>query len=295
MIRQVFTTGLALPEAPLLMPDDSWLVAELAFDSGRVIRVSADGKEHSTVAETGRPKGLALGRDGSVWICETLTPAVLRRRPDGSLETVVTELEGEPLRWPNDLCFGPDGLLYVTDSGLLVRELLDDDGKPLPGCEDFPMNGTLFRINPETGDAEKLDEGFRFTNGIAFGPDGLLYVNETMTGNVYRYEVAADGGIGPRETFGSVLDPAWTGSGMRGPDGMAFGEDGRLFVAVFGQGDVTVLGGDGAVLEHRPLLGKAPTNVAFGRRGTNSLYVVEDELGQIECYDVGVDGIDLYD
>ena len=78
--RLIFTTGLALPEAPLLLPDGSWLVAELAFDSGRIVHGPADGSTHRTIAETGRPNGLAIDRAGDLWICETLYPSVIRMR-----------------------------------------------------------------------------------------------------------------------------------------------------------------------------------------------------------------------
>jgi gluconolactonase len=208
---------------------------------------------------------------------------------------VLREVSGRPLLWPNDLCFGPDGALYLTDSGILVGDFLDANGAPLDNTDTLPMDGMLIRYEPDTGRVTLLDDGFRFTNGIAFGPDGLLYVNETMTGNVYRYAVRADGGVGERKLFGNVFDPAWTRSGLRGPDGMAFATDGRLFVAVFGQGTVTVLDADGSVSEHMPLEGSSPTNVTFGRTGEQRIYVVEDERGTIEVYDVGIDGLALYD
>lgn len=291
----IFTSDLGLPEAPLLMPDGSWLVAELAFERGRITRVSADGTQHTVVAETGRPNGLALDAAGAVWACETLTPSLLRVDVgSGAVETVLTEVGGVGLLWPNDLCFGPDGALYMTDSGLLVREFIDAAGLPLPGCESFPMDGKLIRYEPASGRAEIVDSGLRFTNGIAFGPDGLLYVNEMLTGHVYRYEIGPGGAVSPREYFGNVLDSSWSGSGLRGPDGMAFSADGRLFVAVFAQGDITVLGRDGAVVERMPLEGRVPTNVAFGREGEQRMYVVEDEFGRIEVYDVGVDGLPLH-
>jgi gluconolactonase len=116
-----------------------------------------------------------------------------------------------------------------------------------------------------------------------------------MTGNVYRYAVDGNGALGPRELFGNVLSDDWTGSGLRGPDGMAFSPDGRLWIAVFGQGDVTVLGPDGAPTERLSLAGRAPTNLAFGKPGERRIYVVEDEFGTIEAYDVDADGFALYD
>ena len=138
------------------------------------------------MAKTGRPNGLALDRDGDVWCCETLDALALRLEPGRSRETVLTEVEGVPLLWPNDLCFGPDGALYVTDSGLLVRDFLDTTASRDP-ARHVPMAGIVFRFDPATGEARILDDGYRFTNGIAFGPDGLLYTNETIGGNVYRY------------------------------------------------------------------------------------------------------------
>jgi gluconolactonase len=291
----IFATDLALPEAPLLLPDGSWLVTELAFDRGRVTHVSAEGGDNRTIATTGRPNGLARSRDGSIWVCETLTPSIIKLQLSGELETVLTEVDGVPLMWPNDLCFSPEGVLYITDSGVLVHDFLDERGAPVPNCQSLPLDGKIIRFDPSTGAARILDTGYQYANGIAFGPDGLLYANETMTGNVYRYAVDGAGDLGERELFGNVLSPDWGGTGLRGPDGMAFSPDGRLWIAVFGQGDVTVLGPDGAAVARMPLAGRSPTNVTFGKPGERRIYVVEDEFGTIEVYDVDTDGLALHE
>ena len=116
-----------------------------------------------------------------------------------------------------------------------------------------------------------------------------------MSGNVYRYRVTDGRVTGARETFGSVYDPDWVGEGLRGPDGMAFSTDGRLWCTVFGQGDVTILGPEGERIGSIPLAGKSPTNVAFGLGGERRIYVVEDELGQMTVHDVDAEGLALYD
>jgi gluconolactonase len=287
----IVTDDLALPEGPLLLPDGSWLVTELDVRRGTVTQVFPDGSKRP-VAKTGRPNGLALGRDGAVWVAESLDPGLLRLDlSSGEFTRELSEVEGRALRWPNDLCFGPDGALYATDSGILVGDFLID-GRPREGCENLPGDGLVLRLDPRSGEAWLLDEGLRFANGIAFGPDGLLYANETMTGNVYRYTIGEGHVVGERELFGNVLDPDFTGAGMRGPDGMAFSTDGRLWVTVFGQGDITVLDQSGAVVERLKVGGRSPTNCAFGPAGT--LYVVEDEHGCLETVDVGVDGLALH-
>ena len=81
---------------------------------------------------------------------------------------------------------------------------------------------------------------------------------------------------------------------MKGPDGMKFGVNGKLYVTVFGQGDVTVLAPDGSVAERIKTAGVLPTNLAFGPPGSQQIYVTEDEFGTLEVFDVGTDGWPLY-
>jgi len=144
-----------------------------------------------------------------------------------------------------------------------------------------------------TGEIRKVDTGIRFTNGIAFGPDDSLYENETLSGMVYRYRADGAGTLGDRETFGTVIDPA-AAPGYKGPDGMKFAANGELYVTVVGQGDVTVLGPDGGVVDRIRTRGALPSNVAFGPSGSRRLYVTEDEFGAMEVFDVGVDGLPLH-
>jgi len=288
----IICDDLALPEGPLSMPDGTWLVTELALRRGCVSQVTSDGSRRE-IAYTGRPNGLARTADGAVWIAESLTPSIVRLTMDGHTETVLTHVGDVPLLWPNDLCIGPDGAIYITDSGALIGDFLDGD-VPKEGFASVPFDGRTVRFDPRSGEASFIDTGLMFANGIAFGVDGHLYVNETFTGEVYRYRVE-DRIVGGRERFGSVLAPEWEGEGLRGPDGMAFSADGRLFCAVFGQGDITVLAPDGSWLERIPLAGSTPTNVAFGPNGEHRIYVTEDELGQLTVHDVDTEGLALFE
>lgn len=290
----ILSSDVSLPEGPLLMPDGSWLVVELDPRVGTVTRIGAGGKRES-LGWTGRPNGLALTGDGVVWVAESLNPGVYRLDPGGEPTPVLTEVEGEPLLWPNDLCVGPDGALYVTDSGLLVNDLLTnvEENEVREDWEGVPVDGRVIRFDPASGAATFLDRGYRFANGIAFGPDGRLYVTESYTGAIYRYELA-DGAVGERQEWANVRDPEFTEPGMRGPDGVAFSEDGRLWVAVFRQGDITVLSPDGSVERRIQLAGRSPTNVAFGPPGDTRIYITETETNTLEARDVGVGGLPLH-
>jgi gluconolactonase len=288
----LITSDLSLPEAPVPLPDGSVLVTELDLRRGTVVRVTPDGVREP-IAKTGRPNGLALAHDGSVWVAESLDPALLRLQLSGEFTREVDEVEGLPFLWPNDLCFGPDGALYVTDSGILVGDFLVE-GLPIEGAQSIATDGRIFRYDPASGEAWLIDRGLGFANGIAFGPDGLLYANETLTGNVWRYRLDDGRLAGERELFGNVFGPNCEAPALRGPDGMAFSTDGRLWIAVFGQGDITVLDPDGEVDQRIPVAGRSPTNLAFALDDELKIYVVEDENGTLESRDVGVTGLPLH-
>jgi len=288
----VFATGLSAPEGPVALPDGTWLIVEGGAERGCVTHISADGQTKKVVKKTGRPNGLAVDANGVIWVAESKTPSLLRLTLDGRSEVVATGCDGEPFLFPNDLCLGPDGDVYLTDSGVEIGKFAPNN-QIRPDYMDVHYDGRVYRVNPTSGKVTKLDSGIKFTNGIAFGPDRLLYANETLTGNIYRYD-RVNGEIGgPRILFGNVIRPD-APPGWKGPDGMAFTTDGRLFVAVFGQKDVTVLGKKGEVVERIATAGKLPTNVAFALPGKNRMHVTEYEFGQLEAFDVIAEGLPLW-
>jgi gluconolactonase len=292
MKPKIFTTGLSVPEGPIALPDGSWLVVEGGAGRGCVTQISPDGLSKRIVAQTGEPNGLAIDKDGVIWVAELKTPSLLRVSLEGKIEVIATECEGEAFLFPNDLCFGPDGALYLTDSGFTMNDFAPG-GTIRSDYMDLEMNGCLYRVDREHLSIRKLASDLGCANGLAFGPDNSLYIAETRSGMIYRYQWKGAGRLGPREDFGNVLDTS-APPGWKGPDGMAFGNDGMLYIAVFGQQEVVVLGRDGSTVRRIRTAGKQPTNLAFGLPGQRRIYVTECEFGQLEVFDVGVDGLPLW-
>src|SRR5215472_11867411 len=135
---------------------------------------------------------------------ESHSRSLLRLTMAGESEIMATGCQGEPFLFPNDLCFGPEGALYMTDSGIRHEDWARG-WKIRDDYMDAPIYGRVYRVEPNSREVRKLDSGIRFTNGIAFGPDNNLYVNETLTGMVYRYAWRGDGRVGPRECFGNSV------------------------------------------------------------------------------------------
>jgi len=282
----IFFEDLMNPEGPVLLPNGDWLVVEMAPERGCVTRVSADGTGRTPIAKTGRPNGLAVDKEGTIWVAESKNPpSLLKMSQEGEFEVYMIGPDDDPFLFSNDLVFDPDGTLWMTDSGVLEPEWRAfRSGEK----EDVKVDGKVWRIDLPTKTATKIDSGIGFANGIAYGPDGYLYANETLTGDIFKYDISQD--RPKREFFANAFPTEEMDSHKRGVDGMAFDDQGRLYVTVIGYGDIAVFNLDGKLEKRIPLIGKRPTNVAFGNKGEKRIYVTEQGIGQMEAYDVDADG-----
>ena len=287
----VFHQHLGEPEAPVLLSDGRWAVVEMSPENGCVSVISLDGLAKNIVARTGRPNGMVVDSHGSLWVAESMNPPSLKKVGlNGSVEVILTGGDGVDFLFPNDVAFGPDGALYMTDSGVSrpVFQEAREKGHSYP-----EIDGKVFRIDLTNRNATILDDGLPFANGLAFGLDNALYVTATITGLVYRYEWNGNGTLGPREVFTDLVDRNRQ-SAFTGGDGLAVGSNGFLYCAVVGQGDVTVVDTDGLVVNRIIVGGEQPTNVAFGPRDSGDLYVTVKDAGTLERCQVGVTGLPLH-
>jgi gluconolactonase len=291
MKRRHFATGLGAPEGPVCLPDGSMYVTEMSVDTCCVTRLDPEGRRQVVKATGGRPNGLAIDGDGLIWIAEALLRALICIAPDArEVKRIDGGSEGRFL-FPNDVAFGPDGHIYMTDSGLPMVDFLSGQNF-VPGFMDLAWDGRVYDIDPKAGKVVRtLDRGIRFTNGIAFGPDDALYANASFTGEVYRYNVFGEKPP-KRELFGNVLQPD-NRDVFKGPDGMAFGVDGRLYCTVYNQKNVTVLEREGTIVDRLMLDGEAPTNLAFSSDG-KWLMVTEVSKGQVEAIAAPCKGLPLH-
>jgi gluconolactonase len=257
-------SNLGFPEGPVVMPDSSIVFCD--GNIGELLRW--DGSQVTTFATTGgSPWGAVLGSDGAVYVTQggnvpgsgdmSAVPGIQRVNADGSVELLSSEIGGHTLAGPNDLAFGRDGRLWFTDSGT------EQDDR-FPESERAP--GALFALGSGGAGEFLMERAQVYPNGIAFDAQGRLYWTESMAHRICRLD-------GDQATTFCQLSDGHV------PDGMAFAEDGRLFVCTTISGGVTVVSAEGEVLEEIDL-GQHATNCIFDG---SALYVTATQVGEIHA------------
>ena len=225
----------------------------------RIVEVDENGTVRTYAQTGGVPAGLQVDRENALW-CADMRRGVLRIPAPDRVEPVVTEYEGQPIRGCNDCIFDSRGNLYFTAPG---------------GSSAANPVGEVFCRTAE-GRVVRLDSGFRFCNGIAVSADDRwLFVAETFTKKVWRYEILAPGSVGPRQDWATL-----PGAHHGGPDGMDFDAAGLLLVTNHGAGTIDVFAPDGALVQRIRTPFAKPSNLHFGGPQGRWVYVTEhDEDG----------------
>ena len=221
----------------------------------------------------GGPNGLVLTAGGELFVAQNgavsrptrstrpVRPGIQRIDRDG----VVHDELVEGCESPNDLVIGPDGAVWFTDPGPYH----------VP-----PLEPSVRRWVPETGELTTVATGFRYPNGLAFSPAGdALIVVDSLEHSLFRFD-HADGVLGERTLLVDLL--ASSPSGAAYPDGIEFDVHGRLWVAALEAGELVVVDEAGEVA-HRFNTGEGsrPTNVSFGGADRLTAYATLSKGGRV--------------
>ena len=171
--RVAFADSLKNPESVKYDPDqDAFYVSNVNGPSARkdnngfISRLAADGSITTRrLVEGGKagvtlhaPKGMAITGE-TLWVTDIDMVRGFNRRTGESMSTV--ELTAQGAKFLNDIAVGPDGALYVTDTGIQYNA---------KGLAEHPGPDRIFRIEPATGAVSVALEtpALNRPNGIAW-------------------------------------------------------------------------------------------------------------------------------
>lgn len=280
MTPTVLAEGLEFPEGPVWLGPERVAFTQIrgqcvsVWERGRttVVARTGGGANGATLGPDGalyvaNNGGLSLGHEGAWMAPEPIPGRIQRVTLAGAVTDVATTLPGAAPNRPNDLCFGPDGLLYYTDPH---------------NWEDLANLGPG-RVARTTldGRATLLAEVPAFPNGIAFGPDDRLYVAQSVLQRI----VVMDPTPGAEPAVHATLARGY-------PDGFCFDATGRLWVAGSLGDVVEVFTPDGRPERTIEMgAGSEPTNCCLG---DGRLYVTLSGSGRLVALEASVEPLPLY-
>ncbi|SCW47397.1 gluconolactonase [Sphingobium faniae] len=308
--------------SPLTPADFSLVIGNLdhaegiaASPDGRLFLSNAGGaigvlEPDGTLRQVGQPlmpTGVAVDPQGRVIVANmgllNNGPGSLQRVDVGSgtVETLVSELEGRALAASNNPATARDGTIYCTHSSW----------GPVANIGTTVPAGFIYKVASDGG-ASIVARNLRGVNGLCLDRDERhVYASITAEGRVRRWRRQADGSLTDPEDYGPQLGtviPDQTVQAIRAMpmteratlgycDGMAFDMAGNLWVTLPFANRIVALTPDGRKIDivHDPE-GKriaVPTNLCWGGADRRDLYVVSRGSGDIVRARTEVAGVPL--
>lgn len=174
-------------------------------DDGVVWRITPDGDKFPLARGIGDPNAIAALPDGRLLVSDDFTHDIYSVAPDGQVRVFT-----DAIPFPNGLALAPDG------SALYVAQIFARAPQGPPPVRFTEFSDRVWRLplaNGEpAGPPEVLFEtgGESGPDGLALGPDGMLYLTAARAGQLWR--------IDPGKRTGELL-----ADGFPGLASLAFG------------------------------------------------------------------------
>ena len=286
----VLSDKLEFPEGPVVLPDGSVLVVEIA--AKRVTRVRLDGGLEVIAEPGGGPNGLAMGPDGLCYICNNGGFNWVRdndnvHRPvgiaddysggrielldiaTGQVRVLYDSCNGKPLKGPNDIVFDGNGGFWFTDLGKVYERSLD--------------RGAVYYARTDGSFITEVAFPVMTPNGIGLSPDDKrLYVAETETSRLWVFDIIGEGVVEkapwPSPHGGEML---YGSPRYQRFDSLAVEANGNVCVATLIRGGISVISPQGELVEFWSCDDPYCTNIAFGGDGLKTAFITLSGSGQL--------------
>ena len=198
-------------------------------------------------AQLNEPGGLAVDRDGNLYVHDFLNYRIRRVGPDGTITTVAgTGLPGfsadgtaaaeaslgnadDP--FPVGFDFDSSGTLYFTDQGNHRVRLIDEQGR----VQTVAGNG---RIDSDGDQGPAIEAGLQGPLDVAIGPEGDIFISSHGHGSATDQRIRTVDAEGVITTLAGRGDAGYSGDAgpasraqLNIPCGLAIGPDYNLYIA----------------------------------------------------------------
>jgi gluconolactonase len=217
-------TGFRWAEGPVYFRDGGYLLWS-DIPNNRIMRwLEEDGHVSVFRTPSNYSNGNTRDREGRLITCEHDARRVTRTEPDGTITVLIDSFEGKKLNAPNDVVVASDGAVWFTDPGYGIFGNYEGHKAEL----ELPPN--VYRLDPGTGRATVVADGFDKPNGLAFSPDEkrLYIVDSGIThggrSNMRVFDVSGDK-LANDKVFAENFAPGFT-------DGVRIDTEGNVWCSM---------------------------------------------------------------
>jgi len=215
-----------------------------------------DGSLSLFLNETGRANGLYVDNAGNIIACADAKGEVWRITPKKKVTVLYKAPKSKRLNGPNDVWIDAKGGIYITDP-YYQRPYWKHK---LPKRN----HQNVYYLPSGKKTVIAVDTALKQPNGLVGSPDGKwLFVSDIGDGKIYKYGIETNGSLTNRVLFAEVSC-----------DGMTLDSQGNLYAA--GNG-VTVYNSSGTQVEHISVPARWTSNVCFGGKERNNLFITASE------------------
>lgn len=254
----ILATGLKFPEGPVVTNNGNIYFVELL--SGCITQYHPETKTVTRFNVGGAPNGMMVKNDHTLIFCDSKKHAIRSLNVlTGQTETLADNVNGEPLRAPNDITQDGEGNILFTCPGGSQKEGI----------------GYMCVINNKN-EVSKIAENMFFPNGLLLiNDDKNIIINETWQ---HRLLI---GDWNNKTLKIENIKPFYTIGGTAEPDGLTLSNDNFIYATVYGTGMVWVFDLKGNLVNQIKLPGENPTNLCFDDKNGLGLIVTEAEKGML--------------
>ena len=204
-------------------------------ESGRILRMQADGSAQDVFANTGgRPLGLAFDTAGSMVVADALK-GLLSIASDGKVAVLASAAEGGPLHFPNAVTVARSGKVYLTDSSMRFSPAQWGNTVEAATLDILEQSctGRVLEYDPATRALRVVATGLSFANGIVLSADeNSVFVSESGKYRVWKIALGANRlDVTQASVQARVLLDNLPGY----PDNLTRGLDGKIWLGLAGQ------------------------------------------------------------